>query len=77
MDFLSLFSTDRNRTDGGVLVSVNEDFPSKILKIHKIPNDIQNIFVEINLLKTIWLFCGCSHPPSHTINTFLNKSDMR
>ena len=35
------------------------DIPSRELRIHNTPQDIRSIFIEINLIKTIWLFCGC------------------
>ena len=28
------------------------------------PENVESIFVEINLFKAKWLVCGCYHPPS-------------
>ena len=36
------------------------------MKIHNTAEDIESIFIEINLIKTRWLFCGCYHPPSQS-----------
>ena len=55
---------DENRDGSGVFIYVREDIPSRELKIHNTPEDIENVFIEINLIKTRWLFCGCCHPPS-------------
>ena len=57
---------DRNRNGGSVFIYVWEDIPSRELKIHNTPEDIESIFIEINLIKTRWLFCGCYHPPSQS-----------
>ena len=37
---------DRNGNWGGVLIYVQEDIPSKPLTDHKLPHDIERIFVE-------------------------------
>ena len=42
---------DRNRNGGGVLIYVREDIPSKPLTDHKLPYDIEGIFVELNMRK--------------------------
>ena len=57
---------DRNRNGGGVFIYVREDISSRELKIHNTPEDIESIFIEINLIKTRWLFCGCYHSPSQS-----------
>ena len=57
------FRLDRNRFGGGVLIYVREDIPCKQLTKHKLPDDIEGIFVEINLGKVKWLLFGCNHPP--------------
>ena len=43
---------DRNRNDGGVIIYLREDIPSKIRRKHLFPNDIEEIFVEINFRKS-------------------------
>ena len=48
---------DRNRKGGGI----QEDIPSRELKIHNTPEDIESIFIKIYLIKTKWLLCGCYH----------------
>ena len=64
---------DRNRNGGGVFIYVREDIPSRELKIHNTPEDIESIFIEINLIKTKWLFCGCYHPPSQSDQYFFGN----
>ena len=50
---------DKNRNGGGVFKYIREDISSRELKIHKTPEYIESIFIEINLIKIRWLFCGC------------------
>ena len=45
---------------------MREDIPSKELKKHSFPDDIEGIFIEINLRKTKWLIFGTYHPPNQS-----------
>ena len=63
---------DGNRNGGGVLIYVREDIPSKPLTDHKLPHDIEGIFVELNLRKNKWLLFGSYHPPSQSDEYFFN-----
>ena len=65
---------DRNRNGGGVFINVREDIPSRELKIHNNAEDIESIFIEINLIKTKWLFCGFYHPPSQSDQYFFENT---
>ena len=62
--FSKLFRKDRNRHGGGLLLYIREDIPSKELHRHTFSENIEGIFVEINLRKTKWLIFGTYHPPS-------------
>ena len=50
---------DRNRNGGVVLIYVIEEIPGELLADHKLPHDIDGIFVELNLRKkeviTFWV----------------------
>ena len=61
---------DRNRNGGGVLIYVPEDIQSKPLMGHKLPHDIEGIFVELNLRKNKWLLFGSYHPPSQSDESY-------
>ena len=52
------YRLDRNRNGGGVMVYVREDIPSKLLNKHTFTEDVEGLFVEINLRKTKLLFFG-------------------
>ena len=43
---------DRCLGGGGLLMYVNDDIPSRLLKSHETPDDIEILCVEINLKKT-------------------------
>ena len=56
------FRFDRNRNGGGVFIYVREDIPCKKLLKHNFPDDIEGLFIEINLRETKWLLWQL--PPS-------------
>ena len=64
--FLSNLKFDRNRSGEGVIVHV----PSKQLTKHKLPDDIEGVFIEVNLRKTKWLIFGAYWPLSHPVDYF-------
>ena len=55
------YRRDRNRNGGGVMIYVREDIPSDILIKHKTLENIEAIFVEINLRKNKLLLIGTYH----------------
>ena len=62
--FSQPYRHDRNRNGGGVMIYIREGIPSKVLTQHNFPDDIEGIYLEINLRKTKWLLLGTYHPPS-------------
>ena len=64
---------DLSGKSGGLLVYVNSNSPSKMLKIPDCPNDIQVIPVEINLKKQKWLAIAIHTPPSQCKNYFITE----
>ena len=67
------FRLDRNRNGGGLLVYIREDIPSKELKSHTLAEDIEGIFIEINLRKCKWLLFATYHPPSQCDKYFFDQ----
>ena len=47
--FKEPFQKDRNINGGGIMVFVREDIPSKELTTVKFCEDIEGLFIEINL----------------------------
>ena len=64
------YRCDRNRLGGGVIVYVRDDIPNKQLIKHKLPEDIEGVFVEVNLRKTKWLIFGAYRPPCQSVKYF-------
>ena len=62
--FAEPFRNDRNIYGGGILIYVRSDIPCKLLTKHEFPEDIEGLFIEINLRKCKWLLLGTYHPPS-------------
>ena len=60
------YRRDRNKHGGGVMIYVREDIPSDILLKHKIRENIEAIFLEINLRKTKLLLGGTYHSTHET-----------
>ena len=47
--FTTPYRLDRYQTGGGIMLYITEDIPSKSLTEIKLDNEIENIFIEINL----------------------------
>ena len=67
------YRLDRNRNGGGVIIYIREDISSKQINNFKFHDDIENIFIEVNLYKTKWLVCGCYHPHNQNDQYFFNN----
>ena len=59
--FTMPYSLDRNCNGRGVIIYVREDIPSKK---HKLPQDVEGVFVELNFRKIKWLLFETYHSPS-------------
>ena len=62
--FSKPYRKDRNCNGGGILIYIREDLPSKLVNKHMFPDDIEGLFIEVNLRKSKWLILGSYHPPS-------------
>ena len=72
--FTMPYRLDRNRNGGGVIIYVREDIPSKILEKHKLPQDVEGMFVELNFRKIKWLLFGAYNPSPKMTSTILKHS---
>ena len=57
------YKLDRCANGGGILLSVRDDISSCLLKEYKLQNNIECLFIEINIRKRKWFFC-CSYNPN-------------
>ena len=55
------YRIDRNRNAGGVIIYVREGIPSKSLTKHNFRENIEGLFIEINLRKTKLFLFGTYH----------------
>ena len=65
--FSTPYRLERNRFEGAVKVYVREYISSKQLGKYKFPDDIEGIFIGINLRKVKWLIFGRYRPPSQPV----------
>ena len=73
--FAELFSLDRNRNRGGVMIYIRDDIPSRLLLKHVFPSDIEGLYIELNFRKCKWLLLGLYHPPSQSDQYYFNSLD--
>ena len=50
---------------GGLLLNIREDIPSLLLTEYKPPENVECLFVEINIRKKKWLVCSSYNPSNH------------
>ena len=67
--YSSPYRFDRNCQWGGIILYVRENIPSKHLSIENQP--IESFYIEINLRKKKWLFCGTCNPHGIILATTL------
>ena len=66
---------DRYHNGGGVIIYAREDIASKILEKHKLPQDIEGMFIELNFRKVKWLLFGTYHSPSQNNRCYFEALD--
>ena len=71
--FSKPYRLDRNRNRGAIMIIIRDTISSKILQKYIFPNDVSNIFVELNFRKCKWLLCGIYHSPSQSDEYFFNN----
>ena len=71
--FTTPYRLDRNQNGGGVMLYIREDIPSKSLTEIKLDNEIENIFIEINLRSKKWLVSGFYSPKLSHIKNHLQE----
>ena len=67
------FRLDASSREGGLLVFVNNDIPSKYLRSFHLPGDIQAIPLEINLKQRKLLVVSINRTPEQNLEYFLSS----
>ena len=57
---------------GFLLLYIREDIPSRLLTEYKPPENLECLFVEINITKKKWLLCCSYNPHKHNISNHLH-----
>ena len=73
--FTMPYRLDRNCNGRGVIIYVRENIPSKILEKHKLPQDVEGMFVELNFRKIKWLLFETYHSPSQNDQYYFGALD--
>ena len=64
---------DVSEFEGGLLVYVREDIPTKRIILQSIADDIQHITFELNLRKQKWLILSIYRPPKTKPDHFIEQ----
>ena len=69
--FSKPYRLDRCSNGGGILLYVKDYISSRLLTNHRLPNNVECLFTEINIRNKKWLLC-CSYNP-HRNNISLEQ----
>ena len=70
--FCKLYRLDRCSNGGGLMLYIREDIPSRLLTEYKPPENVECLFVEINIRKKKWLLCCSYNPHKNNISNHLH-----
>ena len=71
--FSSPFREDRNSQGKGLIIYVREDIPCKRLTAHKLPHNVEGIFIELVINKSKWFLIGGYNPHKDNTSYFLRN----
>ena len=71
--FSTPYRVDKTANEGGVMLYVRSDIPSKLVSFSPLPENVQGLFIEINLFKIKWLIGGFYNPNKLYIADFLKN----
>ena len=69
--FCRTYRLDRCSNDEGLLLYIREDTTSRLPTEYKPPENVESLFVEINIRKRKWLLC-CYNPHKNNISNHLH-----
>ena len=62
--------------NGGILLYVRNDIPFRLLTVFKIKDNLELIFIEVNIWKKKWLFGCCYNPHESNISNHLHHLNI-
>ena len=69
--FEELFRLDQNRNEGGVMICIRDDIPSRLLLKHVCPSHSEGLFIELNRGNVNGYSLDCTIPRPSLISTVL------
>ena len=72
--FCKPYRLDRYSNDGGLLLYIRENIPSRLSTEYELPENVECLFVEINIRKEKWLLCCSYNPHKNNISNHLHIS---
>jgi len=66
------YRRDRDSQGGGIIIYIREEIPSREIELQSNPEDLETLFIEINIRKTKWLLIAGYNPKKENISYFLN-----
>ena len=70
--FCKLYRLGRFSNDRGLMLYIGEDTPSRLLTKYKPPENIECLFVKINIRRKKWLLCCSYNPHKNNISNHLH-----
>ena len=70
------YRLDRCSNGGGLLLNIRKDIPSRLLTEYKPPENVECLFLEIDIRKKKWLLCCSYNPHKNNVSNhlhYLNK----
>ena len=73
--FSKPYRLDRCSNDGEILLYVKDDISSRLLTDHRLPDNVECLFTEINIRNKKWpLCCSYNHHKNNTSNNISHLS---
>ena len=69
------YRSDRNKNGGGTIIYRRKDIPNRVLIKHNLPDNIEGLFIELNVRKSKWLLGRMYQPTSQPDQYFFNTLD--
>ena len=74
--FSKPYRLDRSSNGGGILLYVRDDIPSRFLTDYKIKDNLESLFVEVNIRKKKWLLGYSYNPHKNNISSHLDRENI-
>ena len=66
------YRLDRCSNGGGILLYVKDNISSRLLTNHRLPDNVEWLFTEINIRNKKWLLCCSYNPHKNNISNYIS-----